>query len=396
VRIIDELPRSADVVVIGAGIVGCASAFFLAKSGREPLVIERASAIATATTAVSAHAIRCQFTEPENIAQMSESLRTYETFRDVVGDPAAQINLVQSGYLFASADPADIPSFEQRVARQRELGVTDVELLSGDDIRYRFPWMSNEIVIGAFRARDGWIDSVLAAEHFLTASNAALALDTTATRIEAGDGRVSGVLTTKGRIATDTVVLAAGPFSREIAPEPLPVALWRRHRIILDADPRIPRNAPMTIDANTGAHWRPHAGGALMAWAQAESDRPATWPVERDPDWPDLILRSDRGIGRLCPFWDEITPGITPGQYLFTAGQYTVSPDHKPLIGPANETSGLWLNTGYSGHGIMGSPSGSRLLADLLAGREASADNPFHPGRFSSGTKPPDVEKIVL
>jgi sarcosine oxidase subunit beta len=395
-RFLDELPHSADVVVIGAGIVGCASAFFLAQTGREPLVVERAGSIAAATTSVSAHAIRCQFAEPENVAQMSESLRIYERFRDVVGDPSAQINLVQNGYLFASTDHADVPAFESRVARQRELGVTDVELLSGSEIRYRFPWMSEEIVTGAFRAKDGWIDSVLAAEHFLTASGANVAVDTTVTRIAVADGKVTGVETSAGNVATGTVVLAAGPFSRDISPEPLPVVLWRRHRIVLDADPRIPQNAPMTIDANTGAHWRPHAGGALLAWAQAEQDCPATWPVEPDPAWPDLVLRSERGVARICPFWNEIEPDLTPDRYLFTAGQYTVTPDQKPLIGPANQTEGLWLNTGYSGHGIMGSPSGSRLLADLLAGREASADNPFHPGRFANGTKPPDLEKIVL
>jgi sarcosine oxidase subunit beta len=396
VRQIEQLPDSADVVIIGGGIVGCASAFFLARSGRQPIVLEQMGAIASATTSVSAHAIRCQFTEAENIAQTSESLAIYENFRDVIGDPAAQINLTQNGYLFASTDEADIPLFRDRVARQHALGVSDVQLLTGDDIRYRFPWMAEEITVGTFRQRDGWIDSVLATNHFLAAAGAPVALDTTVTAIEASGGRVTGVMTNRGRIATDTVVLAAGPFSRDISPEPLPLARWRRHRIVLDADERIPQGAPMTIDANTGAHWRPHAGGALMAWAQPETDRAATWPVERDPTWPDLILRSDLGIARLCPFWNEITPGLAPDDYLFTAGLYTVTPDHKPLIGPANETDGLFLNTGYSGHGIMGSPSGSRLLADLLAGTVSSADNPFHPGRFATGAKPPDVEKIVL
>ena len=102
---------------------------FLARSGRNPVLIERADTIASATTSVSAHAIRCQFAEPENIAQTSESLRIYETFRDVIGDPSAQINLIQNGYLFASTDDADIPSFEKRVTLQQSLGVTDVELL---------------------------------------------------------------------------------------------------------------------------------------------------------------------------------------------------------------------------------------------------------------------------
>jgi glycine/D-amino acid oxidase-like deaminating enzyme len=167
VRLIHELPGSAEVVIIGGGIVGCATAFFLSRSGRQPLLIERADTVASATTAVSAHAIRCQFTEPENIAQTSESLRIYEQFREVIGDPSAQINLTQNGYLFASTDDADNPAFEARVARQHELGIDDVELLTGDEIRYRFPWMSNQIRVGAFRQRDGWIDSIMAANHFL-------------------------------------------------------------------------------------------------------------------------------------------------------------------------------------------------------------------------------------
>jgi glycine/D-amino acid oxidase-like deaminating enzyme len=195
VRQIEQLPDTADVVIIGGGIVGCASAFFLARSGRQPVVLEQMGAIASATTSVSAHAIRCQFAEAENIAQTSESLGIYENFREVIGDPAAQIDLTQNGYLFASTDEADIPLFRDRVARQQSLGVSDVELLTGDDIRFRFPWMSDEIRVGTFRQRDGWIDSVLAASHFLAASGAPVALETTVSAIEMSAGRVTGVMT---------------------------------------------------------------------------------------------------------------------------------------------------------------------------------------------------------
>ncbi len=395
-RTVQELPASADVIVIGGGIVGCATAFFLSKLGRDVLLLERSDSLASATTSVSAHAIRCQFAEPENIAQMNESLAIYEQFRDVIGDPAAQIDLIQNGYLFASTDEADLAAFADRVRRQQAAGVTELELLDGDEIQYRFPWMSEEIKIGTYRKSDGWIDSVLAATHFAEASGAAIAMNVAVTAISTSAGKVTGVQTDQGTVSTSTVVLAAGPFSRDISPVPLPVALWRRHRIVVDPDNRIPQNAPMTIDANTGAHWRPHRGGALMAWAQPEIDQAAAWPVERDESWPDLVLRSEKGIARLSPFWSEIAATLRPDSYLFTAGQYTVTPDQKPLIGGTGDLDGFYLNTGYSGHGIMGSPSGSRLLADVIAGTVIPADNPFDPGRFAAGTKPPDVEKIVL
>jgi sarcosine oxidase subunit beta len=327
---------------------------------------------------------------------MTESLRIYENFAETIGDETADIGLTQNGYLFASTDEADVLEFTQRVARQRQLGIVDVELLAGDDIWRRFPWMSPATRVGTFRQKDGWLDSVRAAEAFAAASGGNVALNTTVRQIACDGERVTGVVTDRGTIATETVVLAAGPFSRDICPEPLPVVLWRRHRIVTGPDARIPQNAPMTIDANTGAHWRPHQGGALIAWAQPEVDRAATWSVETDPDWPELVLRSDRGIARLSPFWTGVAPGLTPDRYLFTAGLYTVTPDQKPLIGPANETRGLFLNTGYSGHGVMGSPSGSRLLACIVAGTVPAGDNPFHPARFDRGVGAPDVEKIVL
>ena len=392
------LPASADVIIIGGGIVGTATAFFLSRHGLRPLLLERHAELADRTTRVSAHAIRCQFSEPENIAQASESLAMYAGLSDVLGKPGASeaIGLRQQGYLFASTEPEERERFANRVAHQQALGVHDVELLDGDEIRTRFPWMSPEVAVGTFRAGDGWLDASEAARQLAAASGAPVVCGVTVEGIDVAGGAVTGVRTDRGRIATDTVVLAAGPWSRSLSPEPLPVALWRRHRIVTKPDPRIPQGAPMTIDANTGAHWRPHQGGALLAWAQPESDREASWPVEPDPAWPDLILRSERGIARLSPFWTEIAAELTPSDYLFTAGLYTMTPDHKPLIGPANETRGLWLNTGYSGHGIMGGPSGSRVLADLMASRMHVSDNPFHPGRFAAGTTPPDVEQIVL
>lgn len=390
------IPATAEVVIVGGGIVGAATAFWLSKAGLKPVIVEQAMRLASATTSASAYCIRCQFSEAENVAQMNESLEIFSSFAELTGLPDADIELRQQGYLFASTEPEERPAFEARVARQRALGVADIECLDGDEIRHRFPWISPEVAVGAFRGGDGWINGQRATELFAEASGAPVLLSTRVTEIETKNGVVTGVATDRGRIATDKVVLAAGPFSKTISPEPLPVALWRRHRVIVSPDQRIPQHGPMTIDANTGAHWRPYQGGALIAWAQPETDSPPAWPVPPDPGFPDLVLKDERGIGRIAPFWREVAHDLANDQISLIAGQYTVTPDHKPLIGPANETVGLWLNTGYSGHGIMGSPSGSRLLAEAMCGRLWNDANPFHPGRFAAGSKPPDVEQIVL
>lgn len=381
-----DLPRTADIVVIGGGIVGCATAFFLSRSGRSPVLLDRAPALATATTAASAHCVRAQFDDPENIEMMRESLDIFSHFAERLGLAAddADIGLIQQGYLFASTDPGQTVTFADRVARQRQMGLADVELLDGDEARRRYPFLTHQVVTATFRAGDGWLDGGRAAALFARASGAPVHLGVTVTGIERTAGRVSGIITDRGRIATETAVLATGPFAGALAGEPLPISLLRRNRVVVAPDRAIPANAPLVIDADTGAHWRPHQGGALLAWGQPEAPSAAVFPVEPDPAFPDLVLGDPRGVGRLSPFWRQLASELTPDRIDLAAGQYTMTPDHKPLIGPATETGGLWLHTGYSGHGIMGSPSGARLLADLITGR-VDPVHPFRPGRFADG-----------
>jgi len=328
---------------------------------------------------------------------MRESLAVFADFAAVLGRPPADadIGLTQQGYLFASTEPANRPVFAARVARQRALGLDDVELLDGDEARRRFPWLAPDIVAATFRGGDGWLDGARAASLFAGAAGCPVHLGVAALGIERDAGRVVGVRTSHGDIATDTVVLATGPFAGVLAGEPLPIALLRRHRVVVAPNPAVPPGAPLVIDADTGAHWRPHRGGALLAWGRPEAPGPPVFPVPTDPAFPDLVLRDPRGVGRLSPFWRDLAPGLPPGAIDLVAGQYTMTPDHKPLIGPAAATAGLWLHTGYSGHGIMGSPSGGRLLADLIDGRRAAADNPFRPDRFADG-RAPRAEALLL
>lgn len=364
---------------MGGGINGAASAFFLARAGLRPLIVERLPALARLTTSRSMEAMRAQFVEPENVAMMAESIAFYEHFAEHTGLPGHDIGLHQQGYLFLTTQPDGAQRFRQRVASQHACGLADVEFLTGDEVRRRFPYAAaEEITAGTFRQRDGWLSAHEACFGLARASAAPLWLNTTVTDIALAGGRVAGVETDRGAVAAPVVVLAAGPYSQRVAALAgvnLPLRIIRRHRVTIGQHPLIPQDAPMVVDQDTGAHWRPEKPGAALAWAQAHE-----LPGEPEDDVrpnPMFVHEVLEGVYRLCPFWLDVAESLRRDQVYLQAGQYTVTPDDKPIIGPHPEIAGLYFNTGYSGHGIMGAPGGGRLLADLATGRLADQDNPF-------------------
>jgi sarcosine oxidase subunit beta len=189
---------------------------------------------------------------------------------------------------------------------------------------------------------------------------------------------VVGVDTDRGPLAAPVVIIAAGPYSGRVASlagVDLPLRIIRRHRVTIGQHPLIPQDAPMVIDQDTGAHWRPEKPGAALAWAQAHE--PPGEPLDDVLANPRFVHEVLEGVYRLCPFWLDVAESLKRDQVYVQAGQYTVTPDDKPIIGPHPAIAGLYFNTGYSGHGIMGAPGGGRLLADLVTGAASDDANAF-------------------
>jgi hypothetical protein len=156
---------------------------------------------------------------------------------------------------------------------------------------------------------------------------------------------------------------------------------WRQ-KVVLPELPIVPPAAPMTIDEETAAHWRPALAGAFALWTEA--DTPPGEPLDDVPTSSDFAFGlldpgSPHALARISPFWAEVWEHGSPA-WLLQAGQYEYTPDHRPYLGSTG-VPGLHLNTGYSGHGIMASAGGSRLVIDLLTGRASPPDNPFRPDR---------------
>lgn len=380
-RYTNELPETADLVIIGGGIIGVATAFFAARAGLRPVVLEKQAMPGTLTTPKATGAFRAQFDNPDEMALVREGIDLYTHFAERAGLDGYDVGIQQQGYLWLATTPQTVERQRALVAQQRAWGLDDVELLDGDEARRRFPYLSEDVLGARYRQGDGWLDVRKLLMGYVRASQAPLVLATTVTGIDIAGGRVRGVVTSRGAIATERVVIAAGPFSAEVgrlAGLDLPITCVRRQRLVLPEVEDVPRDAPMTIDDETGAHWRPWLGGAHLMWTTPTE--PATPPMEDVPTslafaYGLLDPTSDHAVARISPFWREIWQRNT-SHWLLVAGQYSYTPDHRPLLG---ETSieGLYVNCGYSGHGIMGSAGGSRLTVDVITGALANADNPF-------------------
>src|SRR5581483_927193 len=116
----------SDILIIGGGIVGAASAFFCSRAGLNATLLEEREALGLLTTSASLAAFRAQFAEPENISMMRESISFFENIRARTGIPDADIGLVQQGYLFCTSNPAELEHMQERVALQHACGLTDV------------------------------------------------------------------------------------------------------------------------------------------------------------------------------------------------------------------------------------------------------------------------------
>ncbi len=387
----ETFPGTADAVVVGGGIVGVASAFWLSRAGLDTVLVEMRDDLSTLTTANSIECFRTQFTEPAMAELALPSVEVFENFADVIGIPGVDISIRQQGYLFVTDNPAMEENLKSAVEKHHKLGATGSEFLDHDALLARFPYLSERVVGATFCQRDGWLSSHEATQGFAKGSSARFLLNTKASAIrqdsaQAGGARgVSAVVTTRGTISTRVVVNAAGPYAGMVgrmAGLDLPLEPVRRQKVYISPKPQIPQDAPLTVDLDQDAYWRPETGGAYIAWV--DPDEPAGEPAEELPtDW-DFAATVLNKLVRLNPFWEQIAETLKGEDVHPSAGQYVYTPDEQPLIGPVPEVAGFHLNCGYWA-GVMLSPEAGRRLANLVTGAVDPKENALRPTRYAEG-----------
>ena len=377
------LPKSADVVIIGGGIVGSSIAYHLTAAGcRNVLVIERETHQGKGSTGKSMGGVRAQFSTPVNIQMSLYSIPFYAAFEECLGHPSGYR---PQGYLFMATSEAHLKYLRTNYELQVRMGLKDARLLAADEIARLYPQLrSDDIVGGSFCSSDGFVDPYSAMVGFMTRAaeqGARLLRDTEVTGIVRDARGIAGVETSRGPVATRKLVNAAGPWAAQVAKladVELPVEPLRRMLVPTEPFDLFPHSAPMIIDMSNGFHFRPEGLGFLLAWNDPE-ETPG-FKTDFDPAFVEKILT--RAASRV-PCFENVA--VNPKRAW--AGLYEMTPDHHPVLGPARDLPGFFLANGFSGHGVMHAPATGKILADLLLeGRSSLVDTRlFSLERFAEG-----------
>lgn len=418
------MTETADVVIIGSGIVGSSVAYHLAEQGcTNVLVIEREAHQGKGSTGKSMGGVRAQFSTAVNIRMSRYSIDFFSHFDEVVGHPA---DYRPHGYVFCATNERHLEYLKKNREQQLALGVKNVELVTREEISRMVPQLRvDDVIGGTFCATDGFVDPHSVMMGFMLKARergVRLWLDTTVTGIETApantgtagvppahlnpessfpdkgpslkqraggrpavpdlvDRRIFGVMTTRGFVSTPIVINAAGAWAAEVARlagAELPVEPLRRQLVPTEPFDNLPKRFPMVIDMSTGFHFRREGKGILLAW----NDPAETVGFKTDFDASFIEKILTRAADRVpCLVDAEVNPRRA------WAGLYEMTPDHHAIIGPAPDVAGLYFVNGFSGHGVMHSPASGRITADLvLNGRSDLIDaSLLGVGRFAEG-----------
>ena len=358
------LPKIADVVILGGGVMGASTAYHLASRGHKNiLLLERESFFGTGATGRCAGGIRHQFNTEVNIRLSQKSLSMIDSLEEETGQSAL---VRKCGYLFVLTAEKDVAVFQNTLKLQHSLGVK-TEWLSGDEVRkLAAPCFFPDAIGGTFNPDDGLADPNSIVMGYINAARrhgAVCLTDCSANGIEVEKNKVRKVHTSLGTVETETVVNACGPwsafFGKEIGFE-IPVSPLRRQWFVTENIPELPVEFPFVIDFSKSLYFHREASGLLSGMSNQNQKIGADQSI--DQEWE--MQHIEAAVARMPLLGNS---GIKARQ----AGLYELTPDAHPIIGPT-PVEGFHLLTGFSGHGFMQGPICGKLMAEILLDGKAS------------------------
>ena len=383
-------PATAEVVVIGAGLVGAACAHALAAAGRDVCVIDRAGPIAGTTAGGEGNIlVSDKVPGPEAVL----ALRSARLWQELADRAGGRFEFERKGGVVVAHDDEQLAALRALARAQRDGGV-DAELLDGPGLRAAEPHISPGLPGGVFYPRDCQVQPMLAAAWLLDeasrlGAHLAWGADVLGGDVLAGqgDGRIIAVQTSRGRIAAGAVVNAAGPWSGLVAERlggRLPIRPRRGHILVTEPLPPLIGHKVYESDYVTTVM---SDSDDVACSAVVEGTRAGTVLIGSSREFAGFDRRpSLRVLAAMAARATAIFPFLAGVRVLRSyVGFRPASPDHLPIIGPDAAVSGLFHASGHEGAGIGLAPATAELVTALLAGSAPPVDPaPFAPARLAA------------
>jgi sarcosine oxidase, subunit beta len=367
--------RTAQVVIVGGGIIGCSVAYHLTAAGQSDVTLLERGTLAGGVTGVCPGGIRQQFAGESDCRLAQRSVRFYERINDIL-EPAVPFVFERSGYLFLAHTGAALEGYRQNVAMQNRLGIPS-RVMSASDVHTLLPGLTMAgIAGGSYCAEDGFIEDCHGVTTLLAARarqrGARVSREEVREIVRAGSRWL--VTTDAGGLEAEQLVIAAGADSVALAAQAgvsLPIARERRRlAYTVPCEPGL--LPPLVIAIERGVAAKQLANGVLyLGWLGETPDADNLTFIERTMAAGATLLA---GLGDL------------PVRRVI-GGIYDNTPDRRPLLGPVAGVDGLFLAAGFSGHGFMIAPAVGEALAAAVTGR--ATDLPlgdFNVGRFAGAS----------
>lgn len=352
------IPKTADVVIIGGGVMGASTAYHLAALGQHNIILlEKEDFFGLGATGRCAGGVRYQFGTEVNIRLSLLSLPMLERFKDEIGQA---IDYRKTGYLFLLTNQKEVSVFKLNVSLQNRLGAQTI-WLNGDEIHNRLPMMRlDDVIAGSFNPLDGLVDPNSVVMGYISAAQrlgARVYTSTPATGIHIHAGKIIAVNTPSGQISTPVIVDATGPWSSltgRMAGLDVPVSPIRRQWLTTTPITDLPPDFPFVIDFTKSLYFHPEGPGLLTGMSNP-NEKP-DFDQSIDPQWE--LVHMEAAIDRL-PLLENV------GLASHMAGLYEVTPDAHPIIGKT-PVDGYHIASGFSGHGFMHGPITGKLIAEII------------------------------
>jgi sarcosine oxidase subunit beta len=379
------LPKTANVVIIGGGVIGTSIAFHLARLGARDVVLLERKQLAAGATGLSSGLVRMHYDNPLEAEIAFKSLATFQHFDELVG---GECGFTQTGYL-RIVKPHNHEALKANILLLQALGIR-TWLLTGDELCEMAPYLTTEdIPLSAYEPDSGYADPHMTTLGFAGAARrhgARLFQGVEVTGIDRAGGRVTGVRTPRGPIAAPIVVNAAGPWGAlvaALASVSLDLTVIRHPVAFVETPAETTWPHLTLIDELTDIYLRPESGRLTLIGGNHDdhaigTDELDTFSESLHPETRYRILE------RLCARVPAMaTAGVRKGH----AGVYPKTCDGHALMGSAPHVEGFYCAVGFSGHGFKEAPMVGQAMAELiLNGRAEVVDiTPLRLSRFQEG-----------